>query len=66
MQNEVLFYFSLRQGYDYQSISDKVMIFGLFQTNCEARGAIFWEPNNQAEVNVVGNLLNLSKHDYLA
>ena len=37
------------------------MIFGLFQADCEAQGAILYEPNSQAEVDAVNNLLNISK-----
>ena len=35
------------------------MHFGLFQTDCEGRGAILWEPNSQADIDVVDGLLNL-------
>jgi hypothetical protein len=38
------------------------MHFGLFQTDCEGRGAILWEPNSQADIDVVDGLLNLGKH----
>ena len=37
------------------------MIFGIFQADCEARGAILWEPISQTEVDAVNGLFNLSK-----
>lgn len=60
-QNEVLFCIIFISCYDFRSMSDQGIIFDLFQADCEARGAILWEPNNQAEVDAVNALFNLSK-----
>jgi hypothetical protein len=38
------------------------LIFGLFQADCEARGAILWEPTSQAEIDAVSALFNLGKY----
>ena len=40
-------------------MSDQVMIVGLFQVDCEARGAILWEPTSKAEVDGVYALFNV-------
>lgn len=42
-------------------MSDQGRIFGLFQADCEARGAILWEPTSKAEVDTVNALLNVGK-----
>ena len=60
-QNEVLLCIILRSCYNFRSISDQVMIVGLFQADCEARGAILWEPTSKAEVDTVNALLNVGK-----
>lgn len=59
----MMLYFSVyfRSGYDCRSMSDQVIIFGLFQADCEARGAILWEPTSKAEVDTVNALLNVGK-----
>ena len=51
----------VRQGYDRRSISDKVIIFCLFQADCEARGAVLVEPTSNAELDAVYALLNIGK-----
>ena len=43
-------------------MSDQVIIFGLFQADCEARGAILWEPTSQTEIDAVDAIFNLGKY----
>ena len=43
-------------------MSDQVIIFGLFQKDCEARGAILWEPTSKTEIDAVNALFDLGKY----
>jgi hypothetical protein len=43
-------------------MSDQVIIFGLFQEDCEGRGAIIWEPTSKTEIDAVNALFDLGKY----